>query len=219
MLGPAAGGFIYDTNALHTTDRAGDAERDAIVLEFHAHGKLEHFARNRVNNPCPSMESIVPGARLRNASGFPLYPQEVLVGLNLSVGRKRQEQGPVVSVGRKRSWPVNASNAVKAYAHPAAVGPISGVSGDAEVIAKHQDELEAAKKETAQVKEALARAETDRNARAIDIAKARAEAKSEVQGDIPTGAAGRGGPRHGNVWHTCGACQRSPARKVRLAPR
>ena len=106
MTAPAGGGFVFDTNALHTAETlGGGANRDVVILEvrrchlwlampraachadaphnawqFHPHGKIPFMGPKRfVTNPCPSYGGS--NARQSNNSllgvrGFPLYPPE-----------------------------------------------------------------------------------------------------------------------------------------------
>ena len=49
---PTGGGFLLDTNALHRAAvERGNRTRQAVVLEFHAHGKVQTLGK--VDNPCP----------------------------------------------------------------------------------------------------------------------------------------------------------------------
>ena len=40
MIGRAGGGFVFDTNGLHRGEVDGSYGRDAVILEFHPHGKV-----------------------------------------------------------------------------------------------------------------------------------------------------------------------------------
>ena len=80
MTGPAGGGFIFDTNALHAAAPRCEAGRCAtgfartsIVLEFLPHGKAPALLEANLGRlPCPQDKSFA-----RNGfPGFPLYPQE-----------------------------------------------------------------------------------------------------------------------------------------------
>lgn len=49
---PRGGGFLLDTNALHRAAlERGNGTRRAVVLEFHAHEKVQQLGK--VDNPCP----------------------------------------------------------------------------------------------------------------------------------------------------------------------
>lgn len=80
MLGPAGGGFLFDTNSLHRGQVEGNRSRLTVILEFHRHGKVPHLLKH--NNPCPSIKSaprvIRSAARAWQAGvrGLTLYPAE-----------------------------------------------------------------------------------------------------------------------------------------------
>ena len=81
MVGPEGGGFVFDTNALHRGDVAGNATRRTVILEFHAHGKVLPLLRH--NNPCPSIKAAsravrtaAPGRWSEGVPGLPLFPTE-----------------------------------------------------------------------------------------------------------------------------------------------
>ena len=44
LTGPAGGGFLLDTNALHRGEHRGTRPRTVVLLHFHAHGKIERLA-------------------------------------------------------------------------------------------------------------------------------------------------------------------------------
>ena len=54
LTGPAGGGFLFDTNALHRGmhDSGTEESRTAVILEFHAHGKIAGLRGH--DGPCPS---------------------------------------------------------------------------------------------------------------------------------------------------------------------
>ena len=83
--GPAGGGFLLDTNALHRGYLGGREARTAVMLEFHPHGKIPRLVSNRHVRglPCPSNKdeaSVWTPAAQHNwaagVGGLPLYPTE-----------------------------------------------------------------------------------------------------------------------------------------------
>lgn len=76
MLGREGGGFVFDTNALHKGEVSGSKTRDAVILEFHAHGKVAHALGG--DNPCPSIRRVKhpPPGWQGGVPGFALYPTE-----------------------------------------------------------------------------------------------------------------------------------------------
>ena len=80
MLAPGGGGFIFDTNALHRGEVRGNRTRLAVILEFHAWGKIRGIMKQ--NNPCPSFKQASRAVRAaqpgweQGLAGFPLYPSE-----------------------------------------------------------------------------------------------------------------------------------------------
>ena len=77
--GPAGGGLLFDTNALHRADPDGDLPRPGVLqFEFHGHGTVSAMQRERASAPCPS---FVPGSWgndvfRRGQFGWEHYPQE-----------------------------------------------------------------------------------------------------------------------------------------------
>ena len=81
MVAPRGGGFLFDTNGLHRGEVRGNRTRLAVVLEFHAHGKVKAILKN--NNPCPSIKQSPRAMRNAHTSrweygvqGLPLFPPE-----------------------------------------------------------------------------------------------------------------------------------------------
>jgi hypothetical protein len=56
MTAPAGGGFLFDTNALHSAAEfpKNNITRTAIILEFHPHDKVNSIKKHGFKNPCPS---------------------------------------------------------------------------------------------------------------------------------------------------------------------
>ena len=86
LTGPRGGGFIFDTNALHRGLREGGVVgkkgRTVVILEFHAHGKVQAmYHRGPWEPPCPSRK--IAGKPGRGLPGFRLYPQEPAWGSSL----------------------------------------------------------------------------------------------------------------------------------------
>jgi hypothetical protein len=59
LTGQAGGGFLLDTNALHRAELHGVRERTAVLLEWHAHRKIQSLAPHPavMALPCPSIKS------------------------------------------------------------------------------------------------------------------------------------------------------------------
>ena len=81
MLGPAFGGFLFDTNSLHRGEVVGNRSRTTVILEFHSHGKVPALLRK--NNPCPSIKAAsrsvrasAPGKWAAGVPGHALFPPE-----------------------------------------------------------------------------------------------------------------------------------------------
>lgn len=73
MTGPAGGGFVFDTNALHRGVSAGARPRTTVILEFHGHGKLPRAFTKPKANSCPSTKHK---DWRTGYQGIPLYPAE-----------------------------------------------------------------------------------------------------------------------------------------------
>ncbi|KAL1515630.1 hypothetical protein AB1Y20_002248 [Prymnesium parvum] len=78
MVGPAGGGFVFDTNMLHRGMHEGSQSRTTLVLEFHRHGKIGVLSKLGVRSlPCPSLtyptRSTVP---VTGRVGYQLFPPE-----------------------------------------------------------------------------------------------------------------------------------------------
>lgn len=74
LTGRGGGGFVFDTNGLHKVQIGHNTTRTAVVLEFHAHGKLP---RLHGDHPCPSLDPFretVQGQR--GIRAVPMYPPE-----------------------------------------------------------------------------------------------------------------------------------------------
>jgi hypothetical protein len=75
--GPAGGGFLLDTNAIHRGQLGGSRPRTAVMMEFHRHGKIPRLATEQSTVtalPCPSIkqgENWTAGM-----PGFELFPPE-----------------------------------------------------------------------------------------------------------------------------------------------
>jgi len=75
MVGQAGGGFIFDTNTIHTRDPEGSNQtRTTVTLEFHAHAKIP--ALTDFSGPCPSYGSKGSDTADLGQPGFRNYPQE-----------------------------------------------------------------------------------------------------------------------------------------------
>ena len=60
LTGPAGGGFLLDTNALHRGAARGSRPRTVVLMHFHAHGKVERLG--------------MPPARLKGDCAAPVVP-------------------------------------------------------------------------------------------------------------------------------------------------
>ena len=86
LTGPAGGGFLFDTNALHRGmhDSGTEESRTAVILEFHAHGKIAGLRGH--DGPCPSAapksvpggfpSTVSPMEKKLGRGNYPLYPME-----------------------------------------------------------------------------------------------------------------------------------------------
>ena len=76
LVGPAGGGFILDTNALHRGITEGRLSRTTVILEFHGHAKLPRaFSARSFPNACPSVKRGRTSWQI-GEPGYPLYPQD-----------------------------------------------------------------------------------------------------------------------------------------------
>jgi len=82
LTGGAAGGFLFDTNALHRGVPDNGEPRTAVVVEFHAHGKVAAIGR------CPSNGDKATTVYWTGRHGYDLYPPEKLNGVLHDMSRK-----------------------------------------------------------------------------------------------------------------------------------
>ena len=78
LTGRAGGGFLLDTNALHRAQLDGRQARTAILLEWHAHGKVPSLVGHPAARylPCPSVKAGPHDWKL-GVPGYSLYPPDV----------------------------------------------------------------------------------------------------------------------------------------------
>ena len=86
MVGPAGGGMIFDTNALHRGDLSGERSRATVVLEFHPLGKVPRLRALGLGNPCPSFRTHDWRAGI---GGLSQYRQEADVEVENAQNRSR----------------------------------------------------------------------------------------------------------------------------------
>ena len=77
MTGVVGGGFIFDTNSIHSAAESPGSEqtRTAIILEFHPHHKIGALKKAGLSNPCPSNPKLAAqNGWLQGIPGYQLYP-------------------------------------------------------------------------------------------------------------------------------------------------
>jgi hypothetical protein len=99
MLGVAGGGFIFDTNALHKAEHEGNASRTALVLEFHAHGKVGALMDAGSPGPCPSIQS---NNSKSGVPGFLLFPEETVFKSSQPPGSQTSQTSQTATVSATR---------------------------------------------------------------------------------------------------------------------
>ena len=78
LTGPAGGGFLLDTNALHRAQLSGLRPRTAILLEWHAHAKIPSLAAHPavMSLPCPSIKNAAyPWTQ--GKPGYAAFPPDI----------------------------------------------------------------------------------------------------------------------------------------------
>ncbi|KAJ9453752.1 hypothetical protein DIPPA_19151, partial [Diplonema papillatum] len=62
--GPAGGGFLFDTHALHRGTEKGTRERTTIIIEFHNTAKCPFVVEHGLGLPCPSGDAYMLNQRM-----------------------------------------------------------------------------------------------------------------------------------------------------------
>ena len=103
LIGPAGGGFLLDTNALHRAQLDGVRSRTAILLEWHAHRKIAALASHPAvtHLPCPSIKT---GAHhwMLGVPGYPLYPPDTDAPPQL-LAKYQRRGGGATTVRRRKA--------------------------------------------------------------------------------------------------------------------